>query len=244
MQGRRIAIITAICFLTAGCLQAQQMVTLEDAVAAALSHNYDILLAENDSAAAAIDKQYIYIGFLPTVNALVGRTQTISAQKQRYKDRPEVEGSGIKTTNLSAAINLNWVLFDGLKMFATRDKINELFDLGRLNLKNQVVNSVADVISAYYIIVRQKQQLKAIEEQMSINEERVKLADRKLSVGLGTKPELLQANGGDEQDQQQLDNESCQQHAPPGCGKHGMPCRRHRVVVRIKSNGIHAAHFP
>lgn len=193
MQGRRIAIIIAICFLTAGCLQAQQMVTLENAVAAALSHNYDILLAENDSAAAAIDKQYIYSGFLPAVNAVVGRTRTVSAQKQRYKDRPEVEGSGIKTTNLNAAINLNWVLFDGLKMFATREKTNELFELGRLNLKNQVINSVADVISAYYIIVRQKQQLKAIEEQMSINEERVKLADRKLSVGLGTKPELLQA---------------------------------------------------
>jgi outer membrane protein len=52
---------------------------------------------------------------------------------------------------------------------------------------------VAAVINNYYNIVRQKQQLKAIEEQMSINEERVKLADKKLSVGLGSKPELLQA---------------------------------------------------
>jgi outer membrane protein TolC len=41
--------------------------------------------------------------------------------------------------------------------------------------------------------VRQKQQLKAIEEQISINDERVKLADRRFSVGLGAKPELLQA---------------------------------------------------
>jgi outer membrane protein TolC len=41
--------------------------------------------------------------------------------------------------------------------------------------------------------VRQKQQLKAIEEQMSINAERIKLADKKFSVGLGAKPELLQA---------------------------------------------------
>ena len=48
------------------------------------------------------------------------------------------------------------------------------------------------VIKTYYNIVRQKQQLKAIEEQMSINEERVKLAEKKLSVGLGAKPDLLQ----------------------------------------------------
>ncbi len=56
-----------------------------------------------------------------------------------------------------------------------------------------MVNSIADVISKYYEIVRQKQQLRAIDTLMSINEERVKLADKKLSVGLGTKPELLQA---------------------------------------------------
>ncbi len=41
--------------------------------------------------------------------------------------------------------------------------------------------------------MHQKQQIKAMEEQMSINEERVKQADKKLSVGLGAKPELLQA---------------------------------------------------
>jgi outer membrane protein TolC len=41
--------------------------------------------------------------------------------------------------------------------------------------------------------VRQKQQLVAIEEQMSLNDERVTQAEKKLSVGLGAKPELLQA---------------------------------------------------
>lgn len=55
-----------------------------------------------------------------------------------------------------------------------------------------MVNSVAAVINNYYNIVRQKQLLRAIEEQMGINEERVKVAEKKLSVGLGAKPELLQ----------------------------------------------------
>src|SRR5205814_3541667 len=83
--------------------------------------------------------------------------------------------------------------FDGMKMFATREKLNELERLGALEVKTQMVNSIAAVVKNYFNIVRQKQQLKAIEEQMSIDEERVKLADKKLSVGLGSKPELLQA---------------------------------------------------
>ncbi|MCC6288075.1 MAG: TolC family protein [Chitinophagaceae bacterium] len=193
MSGKRIFSFITVFVFCSSIARSQQLVTVEEAIAAALKNNFDILLAENDSAAAAINKKYIYGGFLPTVNGTVGRAQTISAQKQKFDGRDDVEGKGIRSTNLNAAINLNLVLFDGLKMFATRDRINELYALGRINLKNQVVNSTAAVINAYYIIVRQKQQLKAIDEQMSINEERVKLADRKLSVGLGTKPELLQA---------------------------------------------------
>jgi outer membrane protein len=84
-------------------------------------------------------------------------------------------------------------LFDGYKMFATRDKLAQFVKLGELNIKNQMVTAIAQVITNYYNIVYQKQQLKAIQDQMSINEERVKLADKKFTVGLGAKPELLQA---------------------------------------------------
>ena len=100
---------------------------------------------------------------------------------------------GIKSNNLISSVNLNWTLFDGLKMFATRERLAEFQRLGELSVRNQVVATVASILTTYYNIVRQKQQLRAIEEQMSIDEERVKIADRKYSVGLGSKPELLQA---------------------------------------------------
>ena len=78
-------------------------------------------------------------------------------------------------------------------MFATRDRLSEQVKLGELNIRNQLVNTIADVVKQYYLIVRQKQQLRAIDEQMQVNEERVKQAEKKFSVGLGAKPELLQA---------------------------------------------------
>ncbi|MCO5236513.1 MAG: TolC family protein [Chitinophagaceae bacterium] len=189
---RIISIITITCSFYSA-VKGQPLITLQEAIAAGLYKNYDILLLNNDSVAAATDLKYVYGAFLPNINASIGNLWTTSAQKQKYDTRDDVEGTGIKTDNLSAALNLNWTLFDGLKMFATKQKVEELYNLGRINLKNQVVNTTAEIISNYYLIVRQKQLLKAIEEQMSINEERVKLADRKLSVGLGTKPELLQA---------------------------------------------------
>ncbi|MEI9910922.1 MAG: TolC family protein [Bacteroidota bacterium] len=72
-------------------------------------------------------------------------------------------------------------------------KAAEYIRLGELGIKNQVVNTVATVINNYYDIIRQKQQLKAVEEQMSINNERVKLAQYKLDIGTGAKPDVLQS---------------------------------------------------
>jgi outer membrane protein len=172
---------------------AQKMLTIDEAIATTLKNNYDIQLLRNDSAAYALDKSYAKAAFLPRVNASTGLIFNNNDQKQKFSDGSEKQRNGIRSNNLSGAVQLNWTLFDGYKMFATRDKLNEFVKLGELNIKTQMVTSIAAVINNYYSVVHQKQQLKAIEDQMSINEERVKLADKKLSVGLGAKPELLQA---------------------------------------------------
>ena len=170
-----------------------QVLTLEEAISTALKNNYNILLARIDSASAALDNSYANAAFIPQINATAGRIWNVNAQKVEFTDGRKRDTSGLKSNNLNASVGLNWTLFDGLRMFATRDRLEQLVALGELTVKNEVVNTVANVITTYYNVVQEKQQLKAIEEQMSINAERVKLADRKLSVGLGTKQELLQA---------------------------------------------------
>jgi outer membrane protein len=170
-----------------------QVLTPEEAISTALKNNYNILLARIDSASFALDNSYANAAFIPQLNASVGRIWNLNAQKVEFTDGRKRDTSGLKNNNLTGSLNLNWTLFDGLRMFAIRDRLAEQVRLGEFTVKEQVVNTVASVVNTYYNIVQQKQQLKAIEEQMSINAERVKLADRKLSVGLGTKQELLQA---------------------------------------------------
>ena len=173
-------------------LFAQNKLTVEQAIAATIENNYDIQLLRNDSSSYALDKSYARAAFLPRLNASTGLVFNNNNQKQKLADGSKRQSSGIKSNNIAGSVQLNWTLFDGFKMFATRDKLTEFVKLGELNIKNQIVSSVAAVINNYYNIVRQKQQLKAIEEQMSINEERVKLAEKKFSVGVGAKPDILQ----------------------------------------------------
>lgn len=172
---------------------AQTILTAEESVALALRSNYDILLVRNDSTAYALDDSYANYAFFPRLNGSVSKLWNNNHLKQELSDGTKRDRRGIRSNNMVASVNLNWTLFDGLKMFATRDRLAEFKKLGELSVRNQVVTTVATILTTYYNIVRQQQQLRAIEEQMSIDEERVKIADRKFSVGLGSKPELLQA---------------------------------------------------
>ncbi|MGQ0739009.1 MAG: TolC family protein [Bacteroidota bacterium] len=170
-----------------------RLLSLEEAIATALQNNYNIRLAKNDSMVAALDYSFRNAAFLPRVNGNVTSTWNNNAQKQRFNDGTLRELNDIRSNNYNMGVQLNWTLFDGMKMFATRDKAKELITLGELATKNQVVNTVAAVITNYYNIVRQKQQLKAVEEQIVLSGERAKLAQYKLDIGVGAKPDVLQS---------------------------------------------------
>jgi outer membrane protein len=186
-------ILSSIVLLTVSLnLYSQRTLSIEEAIGTAVKNNYDILLVKNDAQSAAVDYSYAYAAFLPQLNGTAGKVWNDNNQKQNFLDGRK-RSADVNSSNVTAAVNLEWTLFDGLKMFATRNRVEQLKEFGEANIKVQVVNSIAAVINNYYNIVRQKQQLRALDTLMTINEERVKLADKKLSVGLGSKPELLQA---------------------------------------------------
>ena len=167
--------------------------TLQEAIERVLANNYGLRIAKNDSAALAIENEFKNAGFLPRLNANTGLTLNNNDQYQKFNDGAIRERKGIQSENTSAAIALNWTLFGGLRVYAMREKAVAFQQLGDLNLRNQVVNTIAQVSNSYYSIVQQRQQLKALEEQIEINQERVKLAATKLEIGTGTKPDLLQS---------------------------------------------------
>ncbi|MCI0750565.1 MAG: TolC family protein [Flammeovirgaceae bacterium] len=184
--------VFAFLFLIALQSFSQEKITLEQVIVLALEKNYDVKISANLAEAAKTDKNFTPAAFLPTVTATGSRVWNSNDQRQEFADTVR-QADNVKSNNLSGSIQLIWTLFDGTKMFAVQKGISELERQSQINLKDQMVNTTASVITNYYNIVRQKQQYQAIEEQMYVNEERVKLADRKLQVGVGGKPELLQA---------------------------------------------------
>lgn len=171
----------------------QAEISLGQVVALALERNYDVLAAKNVSEGAKTDNDYAFGAFIPQLNAVGNTVWNSNDQALRFQDESRNNSGKAESNIISASAQLEWTLFDGTRMFATRERIAAIAAQGEMLVKNQMVNTIASVANNYFDIVRQKQQLRAIEEQMAVSEERVKLADRKLAVGMGAKPELLQA---------------------------------------------------
>lgn len=192
MKLRSIAVFLILIFFGVGAY-AQEQVTLDQVIALALERNYDVRLARNTSESAQVNENLSIGVLMPQLNASGSMVWNNNHQEFEFADETRNVSGDAKSNNKQAALQMVWTLFDGTKMFATRERLAEIASQGELNVKGQMVNSTAAVINNYYNIVRQKQQLIAIQEQISINEERVKLAEKKLQVGTGGKPELLQA---------------------------------------------------
>ncbi|RAJ75665.1 outer membrane protein TolC [Chitinophaga dinghuensis] len=187
--------MSVLCIIAASsaAMAQRQVLTLEQAIDVALKNNFDIRLAKNTAELSANDYAYANFAFAPRLNATVGTSWNNTATKQEFANGTKRDTSGIKGQNVNASVNLNWTLFDGMKMFATRNKLEAIKNLGELAIKNQVQNTIATVIGGYFNIVQEKQQLKALAEQVSISEERVKLSDAKFQTGLGPKTDWLQS---------------------------------------------------
>ncbi|RYY41245.1 MAG: TolC family protein [Chitinophagaceae bacterium] len=170
-----------------------RLLTVDEAVALALRQNYDIRLSRNDSLLAALDYGYSKYAFFPRLNGTAAYVQNRNNQAQTLADGTKRQSNGIKTNNFQYAVNLNWTLFDGLKMFVTRDRLGELVRLGELQIRAQVVGTVADVLRNYFDIARLQQQQLATNEAMQLSNERLKLAQYKFDIGTGIKSDVLQA---------------------------------------------------
>jgi outer membrane protein TolC len=78
-------------------------------------------------------------------------------------------------------------------MFVTKNKLGQIQTLGEIQFKDQVLQTVNDVIVAYYNVVRQTQQLVSIEEAINSTQVMVNILQTSFSAGLSPKTNLLQA---------------------------------------------------
>ena len=173
-------------FLLLFCItktNAQEVLTLENAVKIALENNYEIKIATNN---LTIEKTNVTIGnagMLPTVSANVVDNNSIQNSSQTRQDGTKTKLDNAKSNSLTYGVGLDWTIFDGMRMFAKLDQLKELQKLGEAQLKLTVITRISDVNAAYYDLVQQQQQLAALDTTIVISKQLLTLSQNRFIIG-------------------------------------------------------------
>lgn len=167
------------------CLTGLSAQTLapEQAVALALEKNHGIQIAKLDAQTSAELNTAGNAGMLPTLDANGAYTINNAATKQTFFSGEVREADNADSRALSGAVSLNWTIFDGLAMFAAKDRLDALEGMGKIQLRQEVEATVYDVLTAYYLSVQVKNALKAQRDAIQISDERLEIVRTGLRVG-------------------------------------------------------------
>lgn len=175
------------------CVQAQEVLTIEQAISIALENNFDIQIIKNNSYVSKNNNSTGNAGMLPTLDLNGGYSESTTNLKQKFYTGSEVNRDASGSKNYSMDLALNWVVFDGMKMFFTKDKLSKMSAYSEKQLKIHMENTMEEIISVYYSIIRNNQLVSAMEQEFNFSKTRLTITDKKLQNGAGSKYESLQA---------------------------------------------------
>lgn len=192
-MSKRINLIVLLLTLVSIGVKAQEKLSLQEAITIAMQNNYDIKISKNNIDIAKNNANIGNAGMLPSLAATYSNGGSIQNTRQTPATGPDRVITGARSTNNDLGADLNWTIFDGFTMFANYDRLKELQKQGELNSRLTILTTVADVITAYYDVVRQQKLVIAADSAIDISVFRAQIAKTKLQLGRGSKLDLLTA---------------------------------------------------
>ena len=169
------------------------ILTPQAAVKYAIENNFGVINSKNNIEIGSINNNWANAGAVPLISATANKVVGVNNLQQHLSNGTVTKKNGNTTQNFNAGIEVDWQIFDGFKMFATKKRLEELERNGEYSFRKNLNETVYNVITSYYNIVTLEAQLKATEEQISLYTDRYNLAERRFEIGTGAKYEVLEA---------------------------------------------------
>ena len=192
MKLYRLAFFVLLCPIAA---QAQQMLTLEEAIQQGITKQYSIQISRQRERIAENENSLGNAGFLPTISGTASKNYTVSGLDQSFFGglRPPLVQTGVRSNSSNAGLAMAWTLYDGQGMFVLRDRFKELQNLGAKQTESNIENLIALISTTYYDIIRQNLRVNNFKKGLEISNDRLKLAKDRYEVGQGSKVDYYSA---------------------------------------------------
>ena len=191
----RGTLFTMLLFATILNINAQQSLSLSQAIERSLKNNYDIILQQEKHKIPEKNNTILNAGFFPVITAGMNFGDRYASMDNSenpftfFRDDPETKTGSFSTQPF---VEMNWVLFNGLRAFANKNRLALLEEQSFGNTSIVIENTVQAVILSYYDAVLQKEKLNVLSQVKQLSKDKYTyFLDRK-QTGIGTTFEVLQ----------------------------------------------------
>ena len=154
--------------------------SLNQAINRSLESNFGIRIARLRSDISSVNNSWGAAGALPSLSTSVAGSSAISDQT---RNPAAFLQEIIESESVNSSLTLNWTLFDGLGMYATKTRL-ELLEAQSSGQASLIVEQTVEAVDmAYHNVLLQTELLNVLAESMSLSRDR--LLEIKLSESYG-----------------------------------------------------------
>ena len=173
-----------------------QQLRLPDAVNIALKNSLDIQVVKNNLLISETNNYIGMAGGLPLVTATGSDNEQSVNINQKINTATGIQNitrNGATSNQLAANATGTILLYNGLRVVATKKRLEELEKQSQQYVASQVQNVMAAVMTSYYDVVRQQGYIKAIDQSIDVASKKLDIIKTQQSVGLANNADLFQA---------------------------------------------------
>lgn len=171
-----------------GSATAQQSLSLDQAISIALEENFDIRIERKRGELATNNNTWGNAGLFPQLSIVAG-------QQNNYNDQNNpasfINGK-FETHSVNYGAQANWTLFNGLKVYANKNRLATLEEQSRGNTTLVIQNSIQAVILAYEKAILEEEKLRVLEELKNLSKDQYFYNLEKEALGSIGSYDLLQ----------------------------------------------------
>ena len=176
-------------FIAAG----QTSITLKSAIDTTLKNNFDIQIASSNVKINTINNTAGMAGALPAVNGSLTDNESATTILQKLNSGSEIQSNSATGNTLTSSLTAGVLLFNGFRVYATRERLRDLQKQSELQLNLQIQNSIAAVMAKYYDVVRQQGYLKIMQTSLDVSQKKLEIVSDRKRVGMANDADYLQA---------------------------------------------------
>ncbi|MFT7030581.1 MAG: outer membrane protein TolC [Marinoscillum sp.] len=180
-------------FISTGLVQAQQPLTLSEAIGIGLERNYNIQLEQKNVQVSANNNTWGEAGALPTISLNLTQNNIIT---DNVKTAGPFQLQDITLNNsLSPSANLTWTIFNGFKVNMTKRRLDQLQAESEGNASIVISNTLQSIILGYYLSVMEQSRLEEFAKQLKLSADKYEYVKAGMEIGTKTSTDILLEEG-------------------------------------------------